>query len=401
LHLLLSHADIRRVWLIGMFSGVIRWLEFLAFGIYVYDVTGSAFLVSTFTMLRFVPFAVFGAVTGGLVDRFGHQNVLRYSLALMFVTSSVMAWLAATDQLALWHLAVAIVLGGFYWTTDFPARRNLIGLLAGPELLSRILSLDAAGNTMTRAAGPLFGGLLMASLGVTGILELSMGLYLISTLLAFRLTTPGKTFQAVASKLLPEIWAGFKYAATRRDILAAFSITLIFNLFGFPFTTLIPVIGKQTLGLSADSVGMIAALEGVGAMAGALIAGNAKTIGNIWATYMIGVFGSFTGILAIGMGQDVPLVVVGILFAGFGGGFFATSQVMIIYRLSPPDQRSRMFGILTLCIGIAPVGFSVLGYMADWLGSGTALLIMSAEGFVAMSLFWLVFRRSIRASEEY
>ena len=398
---MLTHADIRRVWLIGMFSGIIRWLEFLAFGIYVYDVTGSAFMVSTFTMLRFLPFVIFGAVMGGLVDRFGHQNVLRYSLAAMSLSSSVMAWLVLTDQLELWHLAIAIILGGIYWTTDFPARRNLIGLLAGPDLLSRILSFDTAGSTLTRAAGPLFGGLLMASLGVKGILVVSMALYLISTLLAYRLISPVKNFQAVAAKLLPEIWAGFKYAATRRDILAAFSITLIFNLFGFPFTTLIPVIGKQTLGLAPDSVGMIAALEGVGAMAGALIAGNAKTIGNIWTTYMIGVLGSFTGILAIGMGQDVPLVVFGILFAGFGGGFFATSQVMIIYRLSPPDQRSRMFGILTLCIGIAPVGFSVLGYMADWLGSGKALLIMSAEGFVAMSLFWLIFRRAVRSSEEH
>ena len=267
--LLLANADFRRVWLIGIFSGVVRWLELLAYGIYAFDLTGSAFLVTTFTLLRFIPFALFGAVTGVLVDRFGHQNVLRYSLLLMCLTSAALVWLSATDQLELWHLAIANILGGFYWTTDFPARRNLIGQLAGPNLLARALSFDAACNTLTRAAGPLCGGVLMATLGISGIINLSAVLYVMAALLAFRMMVDSQRPESVALSLAREIWGGVRFAATRRDLLAAFSITLIFNLFGFPFTALIPVIGKQVLGLSPDGVGMIAAAEGMGAVIGA------------------------------------------------------------------------------------------------------------------------------------
>jgi MFS family permease len=397
-HFVSGNADFRRVWLIGIFSGIVRWLEMLAFGIYVFDLTGSAFLVTSFTLMRFIPFALFGPVTGSLVDRFGQQNILRWSLAFMFLTSGVLAWLATSGRLELWHLAMASIFAGFYWTTDFPARRNLIGELAGPDLLARALSFDAASNTMTRALGPLTGGVLMATLGISGILGLTMIMYFLSFVLALRLMSRNKTLQRATAGLAREILAGFRFARTRPDILAAFSITIIFNLFGFPFTALIPVIGKQTLHLTPDGVGLIAAAEGIGAMTGAVLAGRSKTIGQVWASYGGGVSFCMIGILVMGTGQDVAWVATGIIAAGFGGGFFAATQVMIIYRLAPPDQRSRMLGILTFCIGSAPVGFAVLGYMSDWLGTGPALVIMGVEGIIAMSLFWLIFRHAIRAS---
>jgi MFS family permease len=393
-----GNANFRRVWLIGICSGIVRWLEMLAFGIYVFDLTGSAFLVTSFTLMRFIPFALFGPVTGALVDRFGQQNVLRWSLTFMFLTSGVLLWLTTSGWLELWHLAMASIFAGFYWTTDFPARRNLIGELAGPDLLARALSFDAASNTMTRALGPLTGGLLMATLGISGILALTLTLYFLSLVLALRLMSRSKNLQKATASLFREILAGFRFARTRPDILAAFSITIIFNLFGFPFTALIPVIGIQTLHLTPDGVGMIAATEGIGAMIGAVLAGRSKTIGQVWVAYGGGVSVCMIGILIMGTGQDVAWVVTGIIVAGFGAGFFAATQVMITYRLSPPDQRSRMLGILTFCIGSAPIGFAVLGYMSDWLGTGPALVIMGVEGIIAMSLFWLIFRHAIRAS---
>jgi MFS family permease len=397
---LLALADFRRVWLVGIFSGLIRWLELLAFGIYVFDLTGSAFLVTSFTLLRFLPFALMGPVTGALVDRFGQQNVLRYSLMLMFLSSGLMALLATTGYLELWHLAIASILGGFYWTTDFPARRNLIGQLAGPDLLARALSFDAASNTLSRAIGPLFGGVLMASLGINGILMLSMALYFLAMLQAMRLGARKKPPENTTSSLVREIWAGVGFALARRDILAAFSITIIFNLFGFPFTSLIPVIGKQTLGLSPDAVGMIAAAEGFGAMIGALIAGRGKSIGHIWISYIGGGVTCLAGILIIGTGDVIWWVVPGIVLAGLGGGLFAASQITIIYRLAPADQRSRMLGLLTFCIGTAPIGFGFLGYMSDLIGTGPSLVMMGLEGAVATLLFWLIFRRDVRASSK-
>lgn len=397
---LLAVADFRRIWSIGIFSGIVRWLELLAFGIYVFDQSGSALLVATFTLLRFAPFGFVGALTGALVDRFGHRNVLRYSLLMMVLSAGTLSGLALFDRLELWHLGIATVLGGIYWTTDFPARRNYLGLLAGNDMLARALSFDAASNTLTRALGPLFGGALIAALGISGVLVLTFVAYLIAWLLALRLTPQDRPAHSVAISMARNILDGFKYASTRRKLLAAFAITVIYNLFGFPYTTLIPVIGKETLGLAPDAVGLIAALEGFGAMTGALLVARARSESQLWRTYIGGVVITTIGVAMMGLGQQVGIVAFSIAFAGLGGGLFAASQITLTYRLSPPEQRSRMLGILAICIGVAPLGLAWLGYIADLIGSGPSLLMMSAEGVVSLVLFWLIYARDVRAVDE-
>ena len=39
-----------RLWLIGLLTGIARWLEMLAIGVYVYDITGSALQVALFAI---------------------------------------------------------------------------------------------------------------------------------------------------------------------------------------------------------------------------------------------------------------------------------------------------------------------------------------------------------------
>ena len=47
----------------------VRWLEMLAVGVFVYQRTGSPFLVALMTLLRMLPMALFGAVAGVVADR--------------------------------------------------------------------------------------------------------------------------------------------------------------------------------------------------------------------------------------------------------------------------------------------------------------------------------------------
>ena len=60
-----------KIWLIGLFCGVVRWLEMLAFGIFAFDVTGSPALVALLVILRFLPLALVGVVIGALAGAIG------------------------------------------------------------------------------------------------------------------------------------------------------------------------------------------------------------------------------------------------------------------------------------------------------------------------------------------
>ena len=60
---LFRDGDFRRLWAIGLISFLVRWLEILVFGIFVYQQTGSAFMVASMTMLRLLPLALFVSMT--------------------------------------------------------------------------------------------------------------------------------------------------------------------------------------------------------------------------------------------------------------------------------------------------------------------------------------------------
>ena len=71
---LLRNPAFRRIWLVGAATGVARWLELLAVGVYTFDVTGSPFQVALMVFLRMLPLALLGAVIGAMIDRIGHQR---------------------------------------------------------------------------------------------------------------------------------------------------------------------------------------------------------------------------------------------------------------------------------------------------------------------------------------
>ena len=143
-----------RIWTIGGLIGIARWLEMLAIGIYVFDATQSPLQVTLFTMLRMLPLALFGMFAGAIADRFSHRLVLALGLAGMTATTLVLGCLALGGNLALWHIAVGAVLAGIFWSTDYPTRRNMLGVSAGRERIAAAVELDAAANTATKAIGP-------------------------------------------------------------------------------------------------------------------------------------------------------------------------------------------------------------------------------------------------------
>jgi hypothetical protein len=56
-------------------------------------------------------------------------------------------------------------------------------------------------------------------------------------------------------------------------------------------------------------------------------------------------------------------------------------------------MRSRLYGVLTLCIGSGLVGFVNIGVMAELIGAPNATIVSGIEGLVAMVLTWRWWRQ--------
>jgi MFS family permease len=200
------------------------------------------------TMLRLLPMGLFGVFLGALAERFDRGRTLLIVVLMMSVTSAILAILDRTGQLEIWHLALASFINGCGWCTDNPVRRVMIGEVVGREQMGRAMSLDVGAGNASRMVGPAVGGFLLAGTGIQGAFILSVVMY--CTALWAVVTIHSRIPRAAGSgAMLARIAEGFALVRTDRRLIGVLLVTVIYNIFAWPFTSMIPVIGRDRLHL--------------------------------------------------------------------------------------------------------------------------------------------------------
>lgn len=383
---LFANADFRRLWLVGLMVFVVRWLEMLAVGVFAYQATGSAFLVAMLTMLRLLPMGLFGAPLGAVAERLERRSALVAVVLAMTVTSAGVALLASLGLLEVWHLAVASFINGLGWATDNPVRRMMIGDTVGPDRMGAAMSLDVGASNASRMLGPTVGGLILATLGIAGVFWLGAGLYAVGLVAALRIRTRSRTGQVDTAPVLQRVREGFAWVRRDRRMAGVLLVTVVFNIFGWPATSMIPVLGKDHLHLGPEGVGLIAGVDGAGAFLGALVIAALARPGWYGRIYLAGVALYLASLIAFAVAPVVGLAGSALLLCGIGGAGFSVMQATLVYMHAPAEMRARLLGLLSVCIGVGPVGFFYLGFMAEAFGAQAATVALAAQGLAALAM---------------
>ena len=383
---LIGEPDFRRLWLIGLVVFSVRWLEMLAVAVFAYQRTGSPFVVALLTMLRMLPMALFGALIGAAAERVERRRALVLVVASMLLCSIALALLAWSDALEVWHLALASFISGLTWTTDNPVRRTMIGEVVGPERMSAAMSIDVGANNASRMLGPTVGGILLATLGIGGAFAVSVAGYLVAAMVALRVRHRNTAALSTAAGVLERMIEGL--VLVRRDprLSGTMVITVIYNTFGWPFTSMIPVIGQDNLGLGAAGIGLLASMDGVGAFCGAIAIALCAKPPHFARLYVGGVALYLLMLPVFALAPGPLLAGSVLLLTGLANSGFSIMQATLVYLAAPPEMRSRVFGVLSVCIGVGMIGFLHLGWLASIIGATLAIVTIGAEGLVALLL---------------
>jgi MFS family permease len=396
---LLADANFRRVWLVGVIAGALRWLELLAIGVYVLEQTGSPSMVAFITALRLAPMFLCGSLIGALGDRYERSRVLLIGLAIVSATSIALAALAFTEQITLWQIALGTIVSGAFLAGDMTLRRIMSAEIAGIGRLGQAMALDSVNNHATRMLGPALGGLLLQTLGLFGVYLLGALLYLFGIVLILRARYRAKGTGS-ESAILTTLRAGWRYVRARRLIVGVLVVTVVANFWGFAYITMVPVIGEQVLGLSAFPIGVILSVQGFGALVGALVTGRASAPRSYTRIYLASTCVFLLGVLAFGLSTWFPLSLLLNLMCGVSVGGFSVLQSSILILAARPEVRSRVMGVLAVAIGAGQLGGMLhVGLLADWLGAAAAVQLMAAEGLIALAVTVLLWPEMRRASD--
>jgi MFS family permease len=363
----------------------------LVIGVFAFDETGSPFVVALMLFARLLPMGLFGVFGGVISDRFDRRRTLMVVMSIMFVLSLVLGLLGINGMLTVWHVGLGAFIAGMAWVSDFPVRRTLLSEIAGPGRVVKAMSLDIMSTSGTRMLGPIMGGAIYATVGMGGALLTTAIGYGLCLVMLFGLQKKDDVPAATGVSALRNVVEGLQELRRDRVLVGVFAVTIVFNLWGFPFTSMIPVIGKDVLVLGPDGVGILASTEGLGAFIGAMVL--ALFAPGSWARYLYigGVALYFVLLIGFGLSKEVMSSAVLLTMTGFAGAGFGAMQSTLVLLNSNDKIRARMMGVLSMCIGSGLLGFLHLGWLAAEIGPGKACVVIGIEGMIALGLtvyFW-------------
>ena len=357
---LLRDPDFLRLWSIGLIVSLVRWLEILVFG---------------------VPF-------GALAARISRRQGLAGMLSILTATALVLLFMAASERLAVWHLGVASFIGGLVWAADNPVRRAMMGDVAGPARMGNAMAFDVGASNASRLLGPAAGGLLLAHFGMSAVFGLVVLLHVVGILALLHLRERVLPREPVKSPILATVAAGFLAARDNPRLAGALWITIVFNLFGWPVLSMVPVIGQDRLDLAAAGIGLLASMDGVGSLLGALALARLARPAIQGRLYVCGLT-LFLAMLPLFALSTHPFwAAAALLVVGIGQSAFSIMQATIVFVAAPVERRMQAMGLLTMCIGTGPVGFLMLGWLAERLGASHAAVISCLAGLASLAVTW-------------
>jgi MFS family permease len=391
---LLRLPDYRRLWTLGAIANVSRWLELLASGLYVLELTGSAGIVALTAALRSLPLLLLGPLAGAIAEAVDRRRLLQLGLLATLLSAATMAALARAGVLNPWHVGIGGFVSGLLWSTELSTRRRMLAECAGVAAMPRAIALDAMTNATTRMLGPILGGLAYQMLGLDGAFASSAAGALVCIALAARVRTPQAAHPFRFRAALQGVAEGFAVAIAHPAVLGVLGITVAMNTLGFSYLALIAPIGRALFDAAPLGVGLLAAAEPGGALIGGLLLAR---FGDRVDGARAFLFGSLGFLAALAVMPAMPLLALAILLllaGGIGIAAFGTFQTTLVLTAAPVEARSRMMGLVTMAIGTGPIGMVLSGVLADRLGTGLAVSALALAGFAIVGTVGALWMRA-------
>ena len=381
----LGNADFVRLWFASGIWWQAMWMEQLVLGWLTLEMTNSPWLVALLGFYRSIPLLFLGLFSSLITDRFKRRNLILVFQSVNTVCLMLVATLFWLDTLEYWHLAGVSLANGVSWALDWPTRRAILPDLVGKGRTVDAMLLENVLSSITRISGPLGAGLFLSTIGIGGALAVlgGMGIGALFILAGIKSQTRAPQHPQGVRAIGSQVLEGINYVRFKKRILGVVLITIIMNVWAFPFLNLLPVFARDVLALGPVGLGNLGAANGVGACLG-LVAVNIgrKHWSNEWL-FGGGSLLACVGLVCFSSAESYGLAMVFLVIAGMGQAGFSIMQSGIILTESTDEMRSRAMGAVVLGIGTGPFGRLQSGAMAEGWGAALAIGSMAAWGGLA------------------
>ncbi len=377
-----------RIYWLGMFVSLVgTWIQTVAQGWLVFQLTNSAFLLGVVGFLGSIPIFLFSLFGGVLADRINKRNILIFTQAAFMFLAFLLAVLTQFKFITPAQIMIIALFNGVVMAFDAPARQSIVIELVGREHLFNAITLNSVAFNSSRIIGPAIAGVLISIVGMSGCFYLN-GFSFLAVIIALFYIKFDKNKVRNRNSALNDIRAGFAFISQNRIILALVSMVAALSLFGISYIILMPVFASHVLGVGVKGLGVLMSSTGIGALGGALglaRLGNFKFKGRLltWSVLLFSL-----SLIAFSLTKVYFLAILALIFVGCSS-VIPIALVNTLLQINVPDEfRGRVMSLFMITFaGVMPFGNLISGTLAQSWGVSNALLFC---GLACLALFSLI-----------
>jgi MFS family permease len=385
----LRHRNFRLFFAGQSVSLVGTWMQTVAQGWLVLELTNSPFYVGLVSALGSLPILLLSLPAGVFADRVNKRGLVIVTQTLSLAQALVLALLIWAHRVALWQVAAIAVFLGMVNAFDTPTRQAFIVELVGKEDLTNAIALNSSAFNAARVVGPSVAGVLISAVGLAWCYLLNAVSYVAVIAGLWMMRLPAFARPEHPGGGLERFREGMRYVRGDRRVTALIGMMAVISIFGFPFLVLMPVFARDVLKVGAAGLGFLMAATGVGAVLAALglAALGPRLRKGALLVWTGPVFGASIALFAQTRWFPLALAILPVS----GGAMILNTAVTntLLQSVVPDGLRGRVMGFFTFVfIGMAPFGAFQAGWLAQRLGAPAAVVIGGALCALVSLLVW-------------
>jgi len=367
-----------RLWFVGqMVSLMGTWMQSVAQGWLVYDISGSNLALGTISLLGALPTLLLMLPAGAICDRLPKQKILMVTQTVMMLCALTLTILTATHRVAIWHIGALALILGIAQSFDAPARQSLaIEMVDDRRDLPSAIALNSMMFNMARIIGPAVGGLILASLGAVWCFTLNSVSFLSVLIALAHMRFPKIEPRLSRQPMLQEIGVGLRYVLHNVPVRSIISIVASATVFGMTYAVLLPAIAADVLHAGEQGLGYLSTAVGIGALVAALmVAGMARNRRKGWLL-IIGNLSMPLALLLFASSRTMPLAMIALALVGWANVTENATANTLVQLIIPDDIRGRVMSVYMLVVfGGNPFNALQAGLLGESLGPSAAIMI--------------------------
>ena len=385
----LRNDDYRLFWGGCLLSNVGTWMQNVAQGWLVLELSNSSFWLGMVGFAAAFPFLLFTLLGGVIADRVSKRHLLIAAQTAQMILAFVLAALTYFKIITIDQLALIAFLVGISNAVNAPAYQAMVPRLVPPEDLQNAIALNSAQFNLSRIVGPTLGGYAMAWFGIAGNFLINGFSFLAVLWPLFRMRYPVEK-QERHTSVLQSLRDGLVYVKRSPQMTAIVILIASASLFLLPFITFIPYFAKDVLKVGERGLGFLMACSGIGAL---LAAGVIASFPRIrWRGRVMVFCGLFVmaAVIVFCYSHIFALSAAMSFCEGFGMIISLSTVNVTMQQLSSDEMRGRVMSIYaTSFLGLPPVGCLIIGELSRHMPTEHAIAAMTGLAMVCYLGFFL------------